>query len=172
MAQQCNLSARRAVIGACMAATIGLAGSAAAQWNGGDWRRGSSHHRDVSATLILNGERICIDGHSVVAGIAEALRCKGYRVSVHDGCITVHYRGRSPSITLVGCDYGLQVSRSRGCLVVRPYLIDRHDHRRGGYDRDWRRDRNDHHSRNRRPTYRRWGSCSTSGISIRFGGGW
>ena len=171
MAKRIAVNARRAIIGACVAGSVGLAGGATAQWHR-DWNRGGYEHRDVSATLILNGERICIDGRSVVAGIAEALRCKGYRVSVRDGCIMVHYRGRAPHVSLVGCDYRLGVTRSRGCMVLRPYRIDNHFRDRG-YDRDWRRDRHDNwrdrHRRDRGPSFR-WRSCPTSGFSIRIGG--
>ena len=169
MAKQIMLNARRAIIGACLAGSVGLAGGAAAQWQR-DLNRGYQVHQDVNATLILNGERICIDGHSVVAGIAEALRCKGYRVSVHDGCITVHYSGRQPRVSLAGCDYLLSVTRSRGCLVLRPYRIDNHRRDRG-YDRDWRRDTHDRRHHDRRPSFR-WRSCPSSGFSIRIGGGW
>lgn len=165
MASKYRNGIRRAFVGACIASSFALAGTTDAQW-GGDWRRDRHTARDVEAVLILNGERICIDGHSIVNGIAEALRCKGYRVSVCDGAVMVHYRGHAPRVSLAGCDYNLSVTRSRGCLVLKPYRI---DYRRGGYDRDWRRDRGHDRHWDRRPHFR-WRSSPSCGFTIRIGG--
>lgn len=164
MAMKKATGMRVLLAGACIAGSIGLTGAASAQRWGNDWSQSRTISRSHDATFILNGERICIDGRSITYGIAEALRCKGYCASVHDGCITVHYRGHAPRVSLTGCDYDIVVTRGRGCLTIRPYLIHRHtdvhfDHGwRGGHDR-W----------DRRPSYRRH-SYPRSGFTIRIGG--
>ncbi len=150
--------------GACIAGSVGLAGEASAQRWGNDRSQSRTISRAHDATFILNGERICIDGRSLICGIAEALQCKGYRVAMHDGCITVHYRGNPPRVSLTGCDYDIAVTRSRGCLTIRPYLINRHtgvrfDHNWGGGRERW----------DRRPSHRRH-SYPRSGFTIRIGG--
>ncbi len=163
MALRNRRTLRVLLAGACIAGAAGATGGAAAQWGGNDWRHDRHVTHTADAIFILNGERICIDGRSVVYGIAEALRCKGYRVSVHDGCITVHYRGNAPRVSLTGCDYDISVTRSRGCLFIRPYQISHHSY--GQHDRHWSHNRH----WDRRSSHR-WRSYPSSGFTIRIGG--
>lgn len=172
-----NRGWHRALVAACIAGGIGLGGTAAAQHRG-NWHAGRGHTSVQSgATLYLNGERIGLAGRSIVYELAEALRCRGYAVSIHDGCITVGYRGNAPRVSLTGCDYDILVERSRGRLSIRPYLIHARSHvhfDRGHYDRGrndrghYDRGRGHGHSHGRRG-YSRWPSYPSSGWTIRIG---
>lgn len=174
MRKHTNFGLQGALIAACFAGAIAIAGTTSAQ-RSGDWNRGSHAAFQSSATLILNGERICLGGRSIVHEIADAMRCKGYRVSVHDGCITVSYRGHAPRLSLTGCEYDIQVERSRGCIIIRPYVIHSrsHDHSgwgdtHGGYDRG--HDRGSGHNRTwDRRSRSRWQPSHSSGLTIRIG---
>lgn len=171
MGKSTNSVVGRCLIGACLMGAVGLAGSAEAQHRGFDRGHGGHVAPRSGATLIVNGERIWLGHGSIVHEIGAALRCKGYRVSVDDGCIVVHYRGHAPRLALAGCDYGLSVERSRGCVTIRPVRLDhRWDDRGHGHGHgDWRRDRERDGHWDRRRSFR-WRSSPSCGFTIRIGG--
>ncbi|RNC81795.1 MAG: hypothetical protein ED559_08425 [Phycisphaera sp.] len=145
------------------------AGSADAQWRGNDrWSHDRHRERDSVGTLFIDGKEFCLEGRrSIAYEICEAFRCAGYRASVHGGCVTVRYRGCSPRVSLNGCEYAIRVSRSYGCLRIRPYIPNRHRFDRPIY-RGW------HYERPSRRHWHRWKPrrysprCSVGGISIQF----
>lgn len=166
-------SVRGLVFGLCAMGAVSAAGTSAAQWrvDVGYGQSGHSDHRSESVTFIVNGERFCIAGRSLACEIAEVLRCKGYDVCVEGDCVTVRYRGHAPRVSLAGCAYDLEVSRSRGCLVIRPYLIHprSHDHgwQSGG---SWNQGSWNHGSWNtRRSSQHRWPSRVRTGWTVRVG---
>lgn len=142
---------RALVIGWCAFGAAAAAGKSGAQWHvdAGYSRSDRHEYRDDRVTFIVNGERFLLDGHALACEIAEVLRCKGYHISIAGDCVTVRFRGHAPRVSLAGCAYDLEVSRSRGCLVIRPYLIQRRsfdqgwqsggswNHRSRGYDYHW-----------------------------------
>jgi len=153
-----------AALGAALMATAGTA-SAQHRDNGLYDARHSGHYRSAG-TLIVDGNRFVLKGRrSIVYQIREALRCAGYRAYVHDGCVTVRFRGRQPNVSLIGCDYGLERTCMYGRLTLRPYRID-HEYREPVY-----RPRGEQR-RHRQPNFRwhyipRRSRCD-SGIRIRF----
>jgi hypothetical protein len=156
------------LIAALAAGMLATAGTAAAQRGGQGWNNSRHAEQHSVGSLIVNGNRFNLEGRrSIAFEIREALRCAGYRAYVHDGCVTVRFRGRQPNISLTGCEYGLRQSRSRGCITLRPYSIEPE------YNRPVYRHRNTW-QRHRQPSFRwhytpRRRSGCDSGFRIRFG---
>lgn len=168
-------SARRSIALGALIASAGLTMAADAQHNRGYRDRGHAHTRHVQAhsagVIVINGNRFCLEGRrSITHEICAAFCSAGYRAHVEGGCVIVRYRGCEPRVTLVGCDWGLDKTRSVGCLTLHPYLLrDRcaPEPRRWNQHGNWR-GQSDHGHRPRfRPRYQR-SRCTIGGITIRF----
>jgi len=168
MAKLSKRMSRSCLVAALAVGMVAAAGTASAQRGGHGWNNTRHAQQDSIGSLLVNGKRYNLEGRrSIAYEIREALRCAGYRAYVHDGCVTVRFRGRQPNIALSGCEYGLDQSRSRGCITLRPFKIQPDYHRPKHRDRNYR-------PRHRQPNFRwhytpRWRNSCDRGFTIRFG---
>ncbi|PHQ81361.1 MAG: hypothetical protein COB69_04335 [Phycisphaera sp.] len=157
---------RSCLIAALGAALMASAGTASAQHRSSGWSDSGYSAQHSAGTLIVDGNRYVLKGRRTIAyQIREALRCAGYRAYIHNGCVTVRFRGRQPNISLTGCDYRIEQTCTYGRLTLRPYRIGR-DYQEPVYRsrNNWNRHRQPHFRWHYTPRRR---GCD-SGFSIRF----